>query len=30
MMTAAVVLTIYSLVLYLRSFGSVFATSPSK
>ena len=30
MMTAAVVLTIYSLVLYLRSFGSVFAASPSK
>ncbi len=29
-MTAAVVLTIYSLVLYLRSFGSVFAASPSK
>jgi CDP-diacylglycerol--glycerol-3-phosphate 3-phosphatidyltransferase len=30
MMTAAVVLTIYSLVLYLRSFGNVFAASPSK
>ena len=30
MMTAAVILTIYSLVLYLRSFGSVFAASPSK
>ena len=30
MMTAAVVLTIYSLVLYLRSFGSIFAASPSK
>lgn len=30
MMTAAVVLTLYSLVLYLRSFGSVFAASPSK
>jgi len=29
-MTAAVILTIYSLVLYLRSFGSVFAASPSK
>ena len=29
-MTAAIVLTIYSLVLYLRSFGSVFAASPSK
>ena len=29
-MTAAVVLTLYSFVLYLRSFGSVFATSPSK
>jgi len=30
MMTAAVVLTLYSLVLYLRSFGSVLATSASK
>jgi CDP-diacylglycerol--glycerol-3-phosphate 3-phosphatidyltransferase len=30
MMTAAVVLTVYSLVLYLRSFGSIFAASPSK
>lgn len=30
MMIVAVVLTIYSLVLYLRSFGTVFATSPSK
>lgn len=30
MMTAAVVLTLYSLVLYLRSFGSVFAASPTK
>jgi CDP-diacylglycerol--glycerol-3-phosphate 3-phosphatidyltransferase len=30
MMAAAVILTIYSLVLYLRSFGSVFAASPSK
>ena len=30
MMTAAVILTIYSLVLYLRSFGNVFAASPSK
>lgn len=30
MMTAAVVLTLYSLVLYLRSFGSVFAASPSE
>ena len=29
-MTAAVVLTLYSFVLYLRSFGSVFAASPSK
>jgi CDP-diacylglycerol--glycerol-3-phosphate 3-phosphatidyltransferase len=30
MMTAAVVLTVYSLVLYLRRFGSFFAASPSK
>ena len=30
MMTAAVLLTVYSLVLYLRSFGSIFAASPSK
>jgi CDP-diacylglycerol--glycerol-3-phosphate 3-phosphatidyltransferase len=30
MMVAAVVLTVYSLVLYLRSFGRVFATSPSR
>lgn len=30
MMTAALVLTVYSLVLYLRSFGSIFAASPSK
>jgi len=30
MMVAAVVLTIYSLVIYLRSFGRVFATSPSR
>jgi CDP-diacylglycerol--glycerol-3-phosphate 3-phosphatidyltransferase len=30
MMTAAVVLTFYSLAIYLRSFGSVFAASPSK
>lgn len=30
MMVAAVVLTVYSLALYLRSFGSVFATSPSR
>lgn len=29
-MIVAVVLTLYSLVLYLRSFGTVFATSPSK
>jgi CDP-diacylglycerol--glycerol-3-phosphate 3-phosphatidyltransferase len=29
-MTAAIVLTIYSFVVYLRSFGSVFAASPSK
>ena len=29
-MTVAVVLTVYSLVLYLRSFGSVFVASPSK
>lgn len=29
-MIVAVILTIYSLVLYLRSFGHVFATSPSK
>jgi CDP-diacylglycerol--glycerol-3-phosphate 3-phosphatidyltransferase len=29
-MIIAVVLTLYSLVLYLRSFGTVFATSPSK
>ena len=30
MMLVAVVLTVYSFALYLRSFGSVFATSPSK
>jgi CDP-diacylglycerol--glycerol-3-phosphate 3-phosphatidyltransferase len=30
MMVAAVLLTVYSLVLYLRSFSSVFATSPSR
>jgi CDP-diacylglycerol--glycerol-3-phosphate 3-phosphatidyltransferase len=30
MMVAAVILTVYSLILYLRSFGSVFATSPSR
>lgn len=30
MMTVAAVLTIYSLVIYLRSFGRVFATAPSK
>ncbi|HVX40742.1 MAG TPA: CDP-alcohol phosphatidyltransferase family protein [Gemmatimonadaceae bacterium] len=30
MMAAAVVLTVYSLVVYMRSFGTVFATSPSK
>ena len=30
MMIAAVILTVYSLVLYLRSFGNVFATAPSK
>jgi CDP-diacylglycerol---glycerol-3-phosphate 3-phosphatidyltransferase len=30
MMIAAVVLTVYSFVLYLRSFSSVFATSPSR
>jgi CDP-diacylglycerol--glycerol-3-phosphate 3-phosphatidyltransferase len=30
MMTVAVFLTIYSLVLYLRSFGNVFATAPEK
>jgi CDP-diacylglycerol--glycerol-3-phosphate 3-phosphatidyltransferase len=30
MMIAAVVLTVYSLALYLRSFGNVFATSPSR
>ena len=30
MMAAAVILTVYSLVLYLRSFGSIFAASPSK
>ena len=30
MMLVAVVLTLYSFALYLRSFGSVFATSPSK
>jgi CDP-diacylglycerol---glycerol-3-phosphate 3-phosphatidyltransferase len=30
MMVAAVVLTVYSLALYLRSFGSVFAASPSR
>jgi CDP-diacylglycerol---glycerol-3-phosphate 3-phosphatidyltransferase len=29
-MTVAVVLTLYSLVLYLRSYSTVFATSPSK
>jgi hypothetical protein len=29
-MTAAVILTLYSLAIYLRSFGSVFAASPSK
>jgi len=30
MMIAAVLLTIYSLVLYLRGFGGIFATQPSK
>ena len=30
MMIIAVVLTVYSFALYLRSFGSVFATSPGK
>ncbi len=30
MMTAAIVLTIYSLVVYLRSFSGVFATAPTK
>lgn len=30
MMVAAVILTVYSLVVYMRSFGTVFATSPSK
>jgi hypothetical protein len=30
MMIIAVVLTVYSFALYLRSFGSVFAASPSK
>ena len=30
MMTGAVILTVYSLVLYLRSFGRVFATAPVK
>ena len=30
MMVAAVVLTVYSFALYLRSFGNVFATSPSR
>jgi hypothetical protein len=30
MMVVAVVLTVYSFALYLRSFGSVFAASPSK
>jgi len=30
MMTGAVLLTVYSLAIYLRSFGNVFATSPSK
>jgi CDP-diacylglycerol---glycerol-3-phosphate 3-phosphatidyltransferase len=30
MMVGAVLLTVYSLALYLRSFGSVFATSPSR
>jgi len=30
MMLVAVVLTVYSFALYLRTFGSVFATSPSK
>jgi CDP-diacylglycerol--glycerol-3-phosphate 3-phosphatidyltransferase len=30
MMVLAVILTIYSLVIYLRSFGRVFATAPSK
>lgn len=30
MMVAAVILTVYSLVVYMRSFGAVFATSPSK
>jgi len=29
-MIAAVILTVYSLVLYLRGFGSIFATQPSK
>jgi hypothetical protein len=29
-MIAAVVLTVYSLVLYLRSFGSIFAAQPTK
>lgn len=30
MMSAAVVLTVYSLALYLRSFGNIFATAPGK
>jgi uncharacterized integral membrane protein len=30
MMTIAVVLTVYSLAIYLRSFRNVFETSPSK
>jgi hypothetical protein len=30
MMVVAVVLTVYSFALYLRIFGSVFATSPGK
>lgn len=30
MMTAAVILTLYSLVVYLRAFGAVFATAPRK
>ena len=30
MMTGAVVLTVYSLVIYLRNFGNVFSASPSK
>jgi len=30
MMIAAVILTVYSLVLYMRSFGAIFAASPSK